>query len=95
MKKINKVNFTKRATKDLDNLVDNIKEYQSDKVAKDFTDDLSRVIGLVQEHPKLFESSTKIKGTRRGLFHKYGAFLYRIFEKSIRIVTLYDTRSKQ
>lgn len=95
MKKINKVNFTKRAVRDLDNLVDNIKEHQSDKVAKGFTDDLSRVIGLIQEQPEMFEASNKIKGTRRGLFHKYGAFLYRVFKKSIRIVTLFDTRTKQ
>lgn len=95
MKKINQVNFTKQATRDLDNLVDNIIEHQSPKVAKDFTDDLNRVIGLVQEQPELFEVSKKIKGTRRGLFHKYGGFLYRVFKKSIRIITLFDTRTKR
>ena len=95
MKKINKVNFTKRADRDLDKLVVNIKKHQSPKVAKDFTDDLNRVIELVQEQPEMFEASEKISGTRRGLFHKYGAFLYRVFKKSIRIVTLFDTRTKQ
>ncbi|MCP4438003.1 MAG: type II toxin-antitoxin system RelE/ParE family toxin [Aureispira sp.] len=95
MKKINKVEFTKRAANDLDKLVDNIKTRQSDKVAKDFTEDFDRVIDLIQDQPDMFEASPKIKGTRRGLFHKYGAFLYRVFKKSIRVVTFFDTRTKQ
>ena len=95
MKKINKVDFTKRATRDLDSLVENIKTHKSPKVAKDFTDDFERVVGLIQEQPDMFEVSEKIKGTRRGLFHKYGAFLYRVFKKSIRVVTFFDTRTKQ
>jgi len=95
VKRINKVDFTKRANKNLEDLVDNIKTHKSDKVAKDFTDDFERVVGLIQEQPDMFEISEKIEGTRRGLFHKYGAFLYRVFKKSIRIVTLFDTRTKQ
>ena len=94
MKKINRVDFTKRAADDLDKMVNNIKQRQSDKVAQEFTDDFDRVIDLVQQQPEMFQTSSKIKGTRRGLFHKYGAFLYRVFKKSIRIVTFFDTRSK-
>jgi len=59
MKKVNRVDFTKRADRDLDNLVANIKTHQSTKVAKDFTNDFERVIGLVQEQPDMFEPLKK------------------------------------
>jgi plasmid stabilization system protein ParE len=92
-KKINQVKFTKQANKELDQLVENIKKHQSPKVAKDFTDDFEKVIDLVQYQPEMFKNSKKTKGTRRGLFHKYGVFLYRVFKKSIRVVTFFDSRT--
>lgn len=94
MKKIKKVYFTRRANRDLNQLVNNIEENQSPKIAKEFLNDFERVLDRVQEHPEMFEVSQKIKGTRRGLFHKYGAFLYRVFKQSIRVITLFDTRKK-
>jgi plasmid stabilization system protein ParE len=62
VKKINKGFFTKRAARDFTNLVDNIKAHQSDKVAKDFIDDLNHVIRLVREQPEMFEASEKLMG---------------------------------
>lgn len=41
----------------------------------------------------MFEESNTKKGARRALFGNYGAFLYRVYSKFIRIVTIFDTRT--
>ncbi len=87
-----RVDFTKIAQQRFQELHDNIKEHQSPKAAKKFVQDFKKTIHLVQKHPEIFERSPSHPNLRRGLFGKYGGFLYRVFKKAIRIVTFYDTR---
>lgn len=90
-KKIKQVNFTKRANQDFDTLYTQLQD-KNPKAATDFVKDFDRVIELVQQQPDMFEESQKIKGVRRGLFYKQRAFLYRVFKKSIRIVSFYHQK---
>lgn len=90
-KKITSVNFTKRANQDFDKMYEELNQH-SPKAAGDFIKDFDKVINLVQQQPDMFEESQKIKGVRRGLFYKQRAFLYRVFKKSIRIVSFYHQK---
>ncbi len=91
--RIKKVKVAPKAQTEFNDLVANIEQYQSKKVAKKFTKDFEQTLNQLKKTPKLFPLSTKKKGARRALFSQYGAFLYRIVKKTtLRIITFYDTR---
>lgn len=91
--RIKKIKVAPKAQIEFDDLVDNIKQHQSEKVAEKFTEDFEQTLNQLKKTPELFPVSKTKKGARRALFSQYGAFLYRIVKKTtLRIITFYDTR---
>jgi plasmid stabilization system protein ParE len=94
MKKKAQVKFTKRANNDFVKMHNNIAQ-RSPRAANKFLDDFDDVKSLLEQNPDMFEQSKKDVGLRRGLFHKHAAFLYRVFKKTVRITTFFDTRQNR
>lgn len=94
--KIDVVNVTKEAHREFAKMVKFIEEnQQSPASSKRFIDNFSKRLEVIKQQPNSCPPSSMRPGTRLAFFDKFGAFLYRVFEKSIRIVTFFDTRSKQ
>ncbi|MFK7799933.1 MAG: type II toxin-antitoxin system RelE/ParE family toxin, partial [Aureispira sp.] len=82
-----------RAQTQFEKLRKNTEERQGSKAAGQFVDDFEKTKNQLKRTPDMFEESTIKKGARRALFGKYGAFLYRVYNKFIRIVVVFDTRT--
>lgn len=94
--KITKVSVTKQAQKEFDSMADFIKGYQkSPTTVQKFKDNFKVKLEHIKEYPYSCPESLEKPGARRALFDKFGAFLYNVYQKSIRIVTFYDTRTKR
>ena len=94
--KINKVNVTKQAQKEFDKITDFIEDYQqSPTTVQNFKDSFKVRLEQIKQQPYSCPPAQEKPGTRRAFFDKFGAFFYRIFKNSIRIVTFYDTRTKR
>lgn len=93
--KINTVNVTQEGQRTFDKMIKFIQENQQNPQAEQrFRDNFKKKVEQIKEQPNSCPTSTKREGTRRALFDKFGAFLYRVYKNSIRIVTFFDTRSK-
>lgn len=94
--KINKVNVTKQAQKEFDAIAEFIEGYQkSPTTVQKFKNNFKDKLEQIKQHPLSCPESKEKPGARRAFFDKFGAFLYHVYQKSIRIVTFYDTRTKR
>ncbi len=94
--KINRVEITQRAQDRFDKMHENIQKYYSPKVANQFVNDFHDKVDQLKQNPAIYQFSDENKDTRRALFSKYGAFLYKIVQKTtLLITTFFDTRMKK
>ena len=94
--KINRIEIAQRAQDRYYEMLNNIEKHSSPRVAEKFTDDFEDVVEKLKKNPEIFEYSNTRKDTRRALFSKYGAFLYKIIKgTTILITTFFDTRMKR
>jgi len=94
--KITRVEIAQRAQDRYDEMVDNIEKHASSRAADKFTDDFEDVVEKLKKNPEIFEYSDERKDTRRALFSKYGAFLYKVIKgTTMLITTFFDTRMKR
>lgn len=91
--KIKDIRIGLRAQKQFEKLRKNTEERQGSKAADQFVNDFEQTTNQLKRTPDMFEESTVKKGARRALFGKYGAFLYHVYTKFIRIVVVFDTRT--
>lgn len=91
--KIKTVKINKRALNQLEKLKQNTKQHRGEKAMLELVDDFEHTVRQLKKTPKMFEESKSMKGARRALFGKYGAFLYRVYAKLIRVVVIFDTRT--
>jgi len=84
-----KIQWTKRAAKSFDKIVDYIEENGSEKSAIDFVKKTDKLLGEIAENPNL---CPKIEGTdvRKGVITKQTSLYYRIMDKVIRLITFWD-----
>lgn len=92
--KINDVRIGVRAQQQFDKIVKNIEEHNSSKAATKFVDDFDKVQNQLKKTPDMFEESRVKQGARCGKIDKHRSFLYRVYDTFIRIVALFDTRTK-
>ena len=93
--KINRVEITPRAQQRFDEMHQNIEEHYSPRVADKFVSDFNNKVTQLKHNPEIYKYSDEKKDTRRALFSKYGAFLYKIISTTtLRITTFFDTRMK-
>jgi plasmid stabilization system protein ParE len=91
--KIQAIRIGKKAQQQFESIRQNIENYSGTKAANQFVNDFDKTITQLKKTPEMFEESNIKKGARRALFGKYGAFLYRVYTKVIRIVVVFDTRT--
>lgn len=93
--KINRVEVAQRAQERYDEMVEDLEKRYSPHVAQNFTDDFEEVVNKLKKNPAIFQYSNQRKDTRRALFSKYGAFLYKVIKgTTLLITTFFDTRMK-
>lgn len=73
-----KVEWSKRAVADLDQLYNNLLEYWTPKEANLFLDMTQEFEQLVATHPEVFSASRKYKSVRLGLIHKNVTAVYTV-----------------
>lgn len=94
--KIKRIIVAQRAQQRYDEMVEELEERYPPHVAQKFTDDFEDVVNKLKKNPAIFQYSNERKNTRRALFSKYGAFLYKILqETTLLITTFFDTREKR
>ena len=93
--KITDVRIGKRAQKQFEKQRQNIEDHYGIRVANKYIDDFDTAKEQIKKTPKRWVESEAMPGARRALFSKYGAFLYRVYTKFIRIVAIYDTRQNK
>lgn len=94
--KINKVDVTKEAQKQFDNMADFIEGYQkSPTTIRKFKANFKKKLEQIKQQPYSCPESEEKPGTRRAFFDKFGVFLYKVVQKTIQIVTFYDTRTER
>ena len=93
--KIKDVRIGKRAQKQFVKQRQNIENRYGNKVANRYVDDFDKAKEQIKKTPEHWIESETTTGARRALFGKYGAFLYRVYTKFIRIVAVYDTRQNK
>lgn len=91
--KIQDVRIGARAQKQFEKLRQNTEDFSGINAANQFVTDFEKTKNQLKKTPDMFEESNIKKGARRALFGKYNAFLYRVYAKFIRIVTVFDTRT--
>ena len=67
---------------------------KSPNTIQKFRDNFKEKLEQIKKLPFSCPKSNKLKGTRKARFDKYGAFLYFVFNKTVFIVTFYDSRMK-
>jgi plasmid stabilization system protein ParE len=92
--KINDVRIGVRAQQQFEKIRKNIEEHNSPKTANRFVTDFVKVKDQLKKTPEIFEESRVKKGARCGKIDKHRSFLYRVYATFIRIVAIFDTRTK-
>ena len=84
--------ISKLAERKLENLFEFSTSNWSVTVKNDFIIKLNKYVSIIRKQPESFPSSEKEKGLRKCVITKQTTLFYRFDEKSIKIVTLFDTR---
>ena len=92
--KIQDVRIGVKAQKQFEQLRQNTEDFSGVNAANQFLVDFEKTKNQLKKTPDMFEESSIKKGARRALFGKYSAFLYRVYSNFIRIVAVFDTRTK-
>lgn len=91
MKNIFSVIWSKRAKADLKSIIDYLEDNWTEKELVKFSRMLEKQISIIQNQPNAFPA-TKDKNVRRSVLSRQTTIYYTIFEDSVRIVALFDTR---
>lgn len=90
--KISDIRLGKKAQHQFEENYQLLKKKRGNKAAQCYVEDFEQTLHQIKKTPYCWEESRTRKGARRALFGKYGAFLYRVYSKFIRVVSIYDTR---
>lgn len=87
-----KIQWTKKATIDLQNIIDYLLYKWTEKEVKHFVRKLDKRLELISINPRLFPKTSKRKNVRRSVLTKHTVVYYETSTDTIRIVTLFDPR---
>lgn len=86
------IEWTDKASSDLQSIIDYLLLNWSEKELKNFVRKLDKRIELISINPRLFPKSGKRKNVRRSVLTKHTVIYYETSIESVRIVTLFDPR---
>lgn len=81
-----------KAIKELQQVIDYLIEYWSEKEVRNFSQKLNSRLELILHYPRIFHKTQKRKHVRRSVISKHTVVYYEVMRKSIYILTLFDTR---
>ena len=86
-----KIQWTKRAIKSFEKIIEDIEENWSEASAKKFVQKTDKLLDQIAENPEICQ---KIEGknVKRAVITKQTSLYYRVFGKFIRLVTFWDNR---
>jgi plasmid stabilization system protein ParE len=87
-----KVNFSKTAERNLDEILKFIEARWSEKSQKSFIIKFEKAISIVSMNPEIFPKSSVNKKYRKCVITKQSSLLYSYSANEIRIHTIFDTR---
>lgn len=87
-----KVNFSKTAEKNLNDVLDFIEARWSQKSKKMFMMKFEKAISIIIMNPEIFPKSSINKKYRKCVITKQSSLLYTFSSNEIRIHTIFDTR---
>lgn len=87
-----KISWTENALSELRNTLEYLKDNWSEKEIRNFVRKLDKRLNLIAIYPKLFSKSEIKKNIRRSVLTKHNVIYYRIHEKTIIILSLFDSR---
>jgi addiction module RelE/StbE family toxin len=88
-----RVEWSDRAAKDLDRIYNYLMNEWTEREANAFLDLVEEFESLVTNYPKAFIVSDQFKDCRLGLIHKNVTAIYKISQKKIFIVTLFENQT--
>lgn len=89
-----RVEWTRRAVKDVDRIFVYLQKNWTDREVKNFLEQLKRFEELIAQWPRSFKRSAKHKYRRLGLVHRHTTAVYRVYRDRIVIITVFDNRSE-
>jgi plasmid stabilization system protein ParE len=92
MKSGYRIQWTERATFDLQNIIDYLLYKWTEKEVRNFARKLDKRLELISINPRLFPTTNKRKNVRRSVLTKHTVIYYETSTDTIKIVTLFDPR---
>jgi plasmid stabilization system protein ParE len=87
-----KIEWSIRATRDLDKILEYLIAEWGEKSFKDFAKSLDRRLNLIALRPTLYSKVHFSKPTRKSVLGKRITIYYRITNKKVFLITLFDNR---
>lgn len=87
-----RIQWTERATFDLQNIIDYLLYKWTEKEARNFARKLDKRLELISINPRLFPKTNKRRNVRRSVLTKHAVIYYETSTDTIKIVTLFDPR---
>jgi plasmid stabilization system protein ParE len=87
-----RIQWTERATFDLQNIIDYLLYKWTEKEVRNFARKLDKRLELISINPRLFPKTNKRKNVRRSVLTKHTVIYYETSTDTIKIVTLFDPR---
>lgn len=87
-----RLQWSERATLDLQNVIAYLQENWTEKEVRNFVRKLDKRLTLISANPRLFPMSNKKNNVRRSVLTKQTVIYYETSTDVIKIVTLFDTR---
>ncbi len=92
MKSGYKILWTDHSISELEETIDYLENYWSERELRKFSAKLDHTIELISKTPDMFPYSFEKKGIRKAVVEKYNNLYYRIDKNSIEIVSLFSNR---
>jgi len=86
------IQWTKRAKKSFDKIVEYLEEEWTETSAKKFVRKTDKLLGQIAENPELCPVIEGKEEVRKGLITKQTSVFYKIMGNFIRLVTFWDNR---
>lgn len=87
-----KIQWTKRAEKSFDKIVEYLQEEWSEASAKKFVRKTDKLLGQVAENPEMCPSIEGKEEVRKGVITSQTSVFYRVMDDFIRLITFWDNR---
>ena len=87
-----KINWSEKAIRDLENIINYLETNWTEKEIQNFNTKLFKAINLISKRPKLFRLTNHRKHLRKCVLSKQTTIYYQEIDSEIFIVTLFDNR---